>query len=163
LFVLFALTSPFPRWEHIVRILRVLVPALIPFCWIYFFSEPSPVVPREGYFVWTLSMLLVRYAGPSFNESRRMASASSSRAPLSSAGFRCCTGTLGFVFSPEFVRLVVDRSGRFFLALRFLSRRPRSGAICFIMFARARRVSSGPKVSAYSVASAVKLFLGFKL
>ena len=45
------------RWHSFV-VLRIINLAMLPFCWISFLL----VRPREGYFLWTLGMLLVLFS-----------------------------------------------------------------------------------------------------
>jgi hypothetical protein len=42
------------------KLLRTVLLAMMPFCWVVFYLES--LYPREGYFLWTLSMLLVSFS-----------------------------------------------------------------------------------------------------
>ena len=46
--------------RHSFVVLRIIVLAMLPFCWISFLLFH----PREGYFLWTMGMLLVLFSGP---------------------------------------------------------------------------------------------------
>jgi hypothetical protein len=41
------------------KVLRTVLLAMMPFCWVVFYLEP--LYPREGYFLWTASMLAVLF------------------------------------------------------------------------------------------------------
>jgi hypothetical protein len=49
------------------KLLRTAVLAMMPFCWVVFYLES--LRPREGYFVWTLSILLVLFSERSSSKS----------------------------------------------------------------------------------------------
>jgi hypothetical protein len=44
----------------VANVLRILVPFMIPFCWVVFHYQKF--YPREGYFLWTLGILLVLFS-----------------------------------------------------------------------------------------------------
>jgi hypothetical protein len=48
------------------KLLRTVLIAMMPFCWVVFYRES--LYPREGYFLWTISMLLVLFSGRSAGE-----------------------------------------------------------------------------------------------
>ena len=59
--------------SRVASVLRIIVVAMIPFCWVVFVYEES--YPREGHFVWIAGMLLVLFS------KELAARVSSSRAP----------------------------------------------------------------------------------
>jgi len=46
----------FKRWKR----LRIALLSMMPFCWVVFYIDRQH--PREGYFLWTLGMLLVLFS-----------------------------------------------------------------------------------------------------
>lgn len=60
-FLMYAIASPFRPMSRDVSLCRVLIPAIIPFCWIIFHDQNYR--PREGHFAWVLGMLLVLASG----------------------------------------------------------------------------------------------------
>lgn len=44
------------QYQRAVRVLRIIVLAMIPFCWIFFHF--TPFHPREGHFAWVLGMVI---------------------------------------------------------------------------------------------------------
>jgi hypothetical protein len=48
------------------KLLRAALLSMMPFCWAVFYLES--LYPREGYFLWTLSILLVLFSGRSAGE-----------------------------------------------------------------------------------------------
>jgi hypothetical protein len=61
-FALYVLTFTFRPQTKSVRFLRFFVVALLPFCWIFFISSWSEFMLREGYFVWTLGIVMVLFS-----------------------------------------------------------------------------------------------------
>lgn len=53
-----ALVALLKQHWRLFRVLRVFVLLMLPFCWITF----EILRPREGYFLWTLGMLLVFFS-----------------------------------------------------------------------------------------------------
>jgi hypothetical protein len=60
LFLLYVIASPFRPADRTVRISRLLIPLMIPFCWVIFHYENYR--PREGLF-WILGMPMVLVSG----------------------------------------------------------------------------------------------------
>jgi hypothetical protein len=61
IFWIYAAASLFRPQGPVVLISRILVPFMIPFCWVIFHYQWFR--PREGHFVWILGMLLVLASG----------------------------------------------------------------------------------------------------
>ena len=59
IFVFYALVSPFRPRDLTVRFLRILIPSLIPFTWVFFLSNWMEFRPREGYFFWIAGIAVV--------------------------------------------------------------------------------------------------------
>jgi hypothetical protein len=56
-FLLFVVLVLGNRGRLLTAGLRIMVPVMIPFCWVVFYYER--VYPREGHFLWILGMLFV--------------------------------------------------------------------------------------------------------
>jgi hypothetical protein len=59
-FLIYVALASAERTGRAIRALRVIVPLMIPFCWVVFHYERYD--PREGHFLWILGMLLVLYS-----------------------------------------------------------------------------------------------------
>jgi hypothetical protein len=59
-FLFYVALSSLKRMQRTARVLRFVVPAMIPFCWIVFHF--LKVYPREGHIVWVVGMLLVIFS-----------------------------------------------------------------------------------------------------
>ncbi len=67
LFVIAAILVVIQKDRRPFRILRILLLAILPFCWVVFIYERF--YPREGYLLWTIGMILVLFS----NELARLA------------------------------------------------------------------------------------------
>jgi hypothetical protein len=52
--------ASFSRHRRLIAVLRIVVLLMVPFSWIEFHYQS--VYPREGYFLWTVGMLLVLFS-----------------------------------------------------------------------------------------------------
>lgn len=57
---LFLLAMLCHRWSRIFHVLRIVLLAMFPACWVYFHF--GSVSPREGYFVWVAGMILALFS-----------------------------------------------------------------------------------------------------